>query len=106
MTEIINYFKENENNFIINELNNALKIVKIDKTLKVQKLKTKINLSVREKEVLQYICQGFTNLEIAEKLFLSARTVDNHRASIIEKTNSKNTAELVGFAIKNNIVKI
>ncbi|HAN78822.1 MAG TPA: DNA-binding response regulator, partial [Bacteroidales bacterium] len=55
---------------------------------------------------LQLICEGYTNQEIADKLFISSRTVDNHRAVIIDKTNSKNTAGLVAFAIKNKIVKL
>lgn len=104
--EILDYFKDNENNFIVNEINNALKLLNIDKTLQVEKLKSKINLSARELEILELICQGFTNQEIGEKLFISPRTVDNHRAKILEKTNTKNTAELVRFAFKNNIIKL
>lgn len=64
------------------------------------------NLSEREKEILYFICQGFSNQEIAEKLYLSKRTIDKHRSNILEKTNCKNTANLVAFSIKNNIVKV
>ncbi len=64
------------------------------------------NLSERELEILQMICQGMSNQEIGDKLFLSKRTVDKHRANILEKTNCKNTANLVAFSIKNNIVNV
>jgi DNA-binding NarL/FixJ family response regulator len=63
-------------------------------------------LSEREIEIILLICQGFSNAEISEKLFLSKRTVEKHRANILEKTNTKNTASLVMFAIKNKIVNV
>jgi DNA-binding NarL/FixJ family response regulator len=63
-------------------------------------------ISKREIEILQLICKGFSNQEIAEKLFISPRTVDGHRANIISKTGVKNTANLVMYAIKNGLVKI
>jgi DNA-binding NarL/FixJ family response regulator len=63
-------------------------------------------LSEREMDVLLGICRGLSTQEIADKLFLSKRTVDSHRANILEKTGSKNTASLVVYAIKNNLVEI
>ena len=63
-------------------------------------------LSEREVEILVGICQGLSTQEIADKLFLSKRTVDTHRANILEKTGSNNTASLVVYAIKNNLVEI
>ena len=57
-------------------------------------------LSVREREVLSLIVKEFTSEEIGEKLFISKKTVDNHRQHIMEKTNSKSTVGLVKFAIK------
>ncbi len=63
-------------------------------------------LSEREKEILLLICKGLTNYEIADMLFISKRTVDKHRANILEKTNCKNTANLVVYAIKNGLVEI
>lgn len=59
------------------------------------------NLTAREKEVLALICQELTTSEIAQKLFLSARTVEGHRNSLLEKTGARNTAGLVLFAIKH-----
>lgn len=63
-------------------------------------------LSEREKEILLLICKGLTNYEIADMLFISKRTVDKHRANILEKTGCKNTANLVVYAIKNGLVEI
>jgi DNA-binding NarL/FixJ family response regulator len=64
------------------------------------------NLSKREKEILLKICEGFSNQKIAETLFISKRTVDKHRANLLGKTNSKNTASLILFAIKNKLIEI
>ena len=64
------------------------------------------NLSKREKEILFKICEGFSNQEIAESLFISKRTVDKHRANLLGKTNSKNTASLILFAIRNKLIEI
>ncbi len=64
------------------------------------------NLSKREKEILLKICEGLSNQQIAESLFISKRTVDKHRANLLGKTNSKNTASLILFAIKNKLIEI
>lgn len=63
-------------------------------------------LSERELEILILICQGLSNQEIGDKLFISKRTVDKHRANILEKSESKNTAQLVVYAIKNKLVEL
>ncbi len=63
-------------------------------------------LSEREKEILFQICKGLNNQEIGDKLFISKRTVDKHRANILQKTACKNTANLVVYAIKNGLVEI
>lgn len=63
-------------------------------------------LSEREVDVLLGICRGLSTQEIADSLFISKRTVDAHRANILEKTGSKNTASLVVYAIKHNLVEI
>ena len=54
-------------------------------------------LSIREIEVLGLIMQGLTNLEIAEKLFISFETVRSHRKNILEKSGAKNTAALINY---------
>ena len=63
-------------------------------------------LSEREMEILFLICKGLSNQEIGEELFISKRTVDKHRSNILAKTNCKNTANLVVFAIKHHLVEI
>lgn len=63
-------------------------------------------LSSREREILVAVCRGLSNQEIADELFISKRTVDKHRANILEKTGCKNTANLVVWAIKNGVVAI
>ncbi|OFX60738.1 MAG: DNA-binding response regulator [Bacteroidetes bacterium GWB2_41_8] len=62
-------------------------------------------LSERELEILILICQGLSNQEIGDKLFISKRTVDKHRSNILEKSESKNTAQLVVYAIRNRLVE-
>jgi len=66
----------------------------------------KNELSERESEILYLICKGFSNQEIADSLFLSKRTVDKHRENILFKTNSKNTASLVLYALKHGIIQL
>lgn len=63
-------------------------------------------LSEREVEVLVGICQGLSTQEIADRHFISKRTVDKHRANILEKSGCKNTASLVVYAIKNGLVEV
>ena len=63
-------------------------------------------LSTRETEILVAVCRGLSNQEIADELFISKRTVDKHRANILEKTGCKNTSSLVVYAIRHGIVEI
>jgi DNA-binding NarL/FixJ family response regulator len=63
-------------------------------------------LTERETEVLLLICMGLTNNQIADRLVLSKRTVDKHRENLLLKTQSKNTANLVIYAIKNGFLHI
>lgn len=63
-------------------------------------------LSQRENEVLHLVCQGLSNYEIAEKLFISVKTVEGHKSKLLMKTQTTNTVKLVMFAIKNNLVSI
>lgn len=64
-----------------------------------------IELTEREQEVLELICKGMSNAEISKFLGVSARTVDGHRAHLLEKTGAKNSPHLVMFAIKNGLIK-
>jgi DNA-binding NarL/FixJ family response regulator len=63
-----------------------------------------IEFSMKEIEVLGLITEGYTNQEIADKLFTGKRTVESQRQALIDKTGSRNTAALVRFAITNGIV--
>jgi DNA-binding NarL/FixJ family response regulator len=63
-------------------------------------------LTRREVEIIEHVAQGYTNQEIADNLFISLRTVTTHRANINMKLHTKNTAQLIAYAIKNNLVKI
>jgi DNA-binding NarL/FixJ family response regulator len=79
----------------------------IIKNLNKKKYKTSnSDLTEREVEVLYNICKGLSNQEIANALYISKRTVDKHRENILFKTQSKNTAELVIFSIKNKIFEV
>lgn len=64
------------------------------------------SLTHREQEVCSLLASGHTSAEIAEKLFLSVRTIETHRANIMEKLELKTRAELVRFAIDNGLLKL
>lgn len=61
-------------------------------------------LTPREKEILGLIAEGFTNPQIAEKLFLSQFTVDSHRKNLLAKLDVKNTATLIRYAVEHKLV--
>ncbi len=65
-----------------------------------------IALTDRELEILKLIGKGMSNDEIAEKLFISKRTVDTHKNNLISKTGSKNIVSLLIYAIKHNLINI
>ncbi|MGC8802911.1 MAG: DNA-binding response regulator, partial [Bacteroidales bacterium] len=99
-----------------NELKDAIKSVLSGKNYFSQELLLKlirdkhaapsIKLSRREREVLEYICKGYSTMQISEILHISHRIVERHRASLLEKTNSSNSISLAIFAIKNNLVHL
>ncbi|MCB0650377.1 MAG: response regulator transcription factor [Saprospiraceae bacterium] len=72
---------------------------------KAKKEKGGIPLTKREVEILRLIAEEYSNPEIAEKLFISIRTVDTHRRNLLEKLGIKNTAGLVKYAIKHGIAE-
>jgi two-component system response regulator NreC len=63
-------------------------------------------LSKREIEILKLFAEGVSNQEIADKLFISVRTVESHKNHIMQKLELKNTVDLVKFAIKNKIIEL
>jgi DNA-binding NarL/FixJ family response regulator len=63
-------------------------------------------LSAREIEVLKLFCDGFSNQEIADKLFISIRTVESHKTNMMKKINLRSSVDLVKFAIRNNLIEL
>lgn len=68
--------------------------------------KPELNITKREEEILQLVCQQFTAEEIAEKLFISVKTVNGHRNNLLQKTGSRNVTGLVIYAVKNHIIDL
>ena len=64
------------------------------------------HITPREIEIMKLVCDQFTNFEIAEKLFISRKTVERHKENLFAKTHSKNLAGLVVFAIKHDMYRI
>jgi DNA-binding NarL/FixJ family response regulator len=73
---------------------------------KKKKNNSQLYYSTRELEVIESLCDGLTTAEIADKLFISPRTVETHKQNLMEKTQTRNSVELVLYAIKNGLVDI
>lgn len=80
-------------------------ISSVSKYFKPKHKDTSINLTEREVEVLELICKGFSNADISKFLGLSPRTIDGHRAKLLEKTGAKNAPNLVMLALKTGLIK-
>lgn len=97
-----------KNGFYINQ--NTLKAIQNAASNKKTTLKSLTlnngDITQREIEVLQLICQQFNNAEIGEKLFISPRTVEGHRNNLLLKAGVKNTAGLVLFAVKKELFEV
>jgi len=76
------------------------------KLIRNRQTNAQISLTQRELEILRLICEGLNSMEIAGKLFLSERTVENHRANLLDKTGCRNSLSLALFAFRNNLVDI
>jgi len=89
-------------------LNNFVNRILLKKSHAKQKvipsLNSEITLTDRERDVLRFICMEFTAQEIAQKMDISPRTVEAIKDRLMERFGSKNTAGLVFFAVKNNLV--
>ena len=89
-------------------LNNFVNRILLKKSHARQKvvpsLNSEITLSDKEKDVLRFICMEFTAQEIAQKLEVSPRTVEAIKDRLMERFGAKNTAGLVFFAVKNNLI--
>jgi DNA-binding CsgD family transcriptional regulator len=63
-----------------------------------------VSITERELEIITLIAEGYTNVEIADKLFLSPHTVNTHRKNILQKLGVNNTAAIVMYAVKTQLV--
>lgn len=106
--ELINaIYSVNESGYYFNDLVSQSMLVKLAVKDQIRPIFNQgEQLSDREQEVLHLICREKTSTEIAEELFLSPKTVENHRSRIMDKTGSRNIAGLVVFAIKNNLIDV
>jgi DNA-binding NarL/FixJ family response regulator len=87
--------------FIQEELSKSL----IGQTIKKQKNEGLFaELTSRERDILNMICQGFSSQEVADALIISFHTVESHRSNMIAKTQTRNTAGLVRWAVENEFV--
>ena len=86
-------------------------IVKLTKRMgQIEKLRNKprevLTFSDEEKELLKHICKGLTNKQIADILHLSSRTIEAHRARLLDKTETKNSVALAVYAIANKLIEM
>jgi DNA-binding NarL/FixJ family response regulator len=84
----------------------TLKAIQRRMSKKIKPRKPDVQITRREEEILQLICQQCTAEEIAAKLFISVKTVNGHRNNLLQKTGSRNVTGLVLYAVKNNIVTL
>ncbi len=94
------YFSESISNIILKSY------IKKAKDKEPESLNPENSLSKREIEILRLFAEGYPNPQIAEKLFISTRTVESHKNHIMQKLNLKSTVDLIKFAIKHHIIQI
>lgn len=101
----IKHICNNDERYICSELSLRMLDKLLHRTEMMLTTETPENdLSKREMEVLVLLAQGFTNQEIADKLFTSKRTIEGHRQNLIDKTSTRNTADLIRYAIVNGLI--
>ncbi|HEX2787631.1 MAG TPA: response regulator transcription factor [Ignavibacteria bacterium] len=93
------YFCKEASEVILNQFTKS-------KENKKSKSSSEVPLTDREIEILKLIAEGLTNKEIADRLFISIRTVDTHRRNLHQKLNIKNTAGLINYAVKHKIIDL
>jgi DNA-binding NarL/FixJ family response regulator len=94
------YYSKSITQLLLNKYINNIKMDESDSAININALST------RQIEILKLWGDGASNQEIADKLFISVRTVESHKNHIMQKLNMKSTVDLIKFAIKNNIVDI
>lgn len=96
----------NGHNYFSNEL--LMKIIEQMGVASTEPKSTELEITFtdREIDVLKLLCQGLSSNDIAEKLFLSSKTIENYRVKLLNKTKSKNSVGLVVYVLKNNIIEL
>jgi DNA-binding NarL/FixJ family response regulator len=91
--------------FYLNNFVNRILLKKsTNKNKAIPSLNSEVVLSDKEKEVIQLLCREYTASEIATKMEISSRTVESIKDRLMERFGTKNTAGLVFFAVKNNLI--
>lgn len=94
-------------NYISTELvNKLISVFRDNEAIKEKIHEDLISFSERELEVLSLVCQGLSTKEIADRLFISSRTVEKHRANLMTKTNAKNIIEVIIYAVKHKLIDL
>jgi two-component system response regulator NreC len=94
------YYSQSITHLLINRYISSMKNEEVE-----QRAET-ASLSSRQIEILKLWGESYTNQEIADRFFISVRTVESHKNHIMQKLNLKSTVDMVKFAIKNNIIEI
>lgn len=94
------YFSQSITHLLLNRYISSLKADEMSQHADLN------SLSTRQIEILKLWGESYTNQEIADRFFISVRTVESHKNHIMQKLNLKSTVDMVKFAIKNNIIEI
>jgi two-component system response regulator NreC len=94
------YYSKSITHLLLNRYISSLKADELSQNADIA------NLSSRQIEILKLWGESHTNQEIADRFFISVRTVESHKNHIMQKLNLKSTVDMVKFAIKNNIIEI
>ena len=94
-----NYFSKELLHNVIMSMQNIEKEIQ-------QEINTAQQLNEKEHKLIRLICKGLSNKELAETLFLSVKTIESQKKKLMQKTNAKNTAGLIIWAIKNKVVEL
>jgi DNA-binding NarL/FixJ family response regulator len=88
------------NNYFAQDL-----LKKIVLSINKKEVQEKLKLNDKEKDVLNLVCNGYTNKEISDKLFLGIKSIERYRTILLQKTNTRNTAHLVMYSIQNKLIE-
>lgn len=94
------YYSKSITHLLLNRYISSLKADELSQNTDIA------NLSTRQIEILKLWGESYTNQEIADRFFISVRTVESHKNHIMQKLNLKSTVDMVKYAIKNNIIEI